>query len=76
MQANVRGRDIGSFVTEAHRERGEAPAGVWLEWGGQLENLVAAKAGTNSRSIRNRAAVVFAVARLAGLGIHALGSCP
>lgn len=52
------------------------PAGVWLEWGGQLENLVAAKAGTNSRSIRNRAAVVFAVARLAGLGIHALGSCP
>ena len=25
VQANVRGRDIGSFVAEAHRERGEAP---------------------------------------------------
>ncbi|MEZ4332250.1 MAG: CusA/CzcA family heavy metal efflux RND transporter [Myxococcota bacterium] len=47
VQANVRGRDIGSFVEEA-RERiareAALPPGAWLEWGGQFENLVAAKA--------------------------------
>jgi cobalt-zinc-cadmium resistance protein CzcA len=47
VQANVRGRDIGSFVAQA-RQRIDAevklPAGAWLEWGGQFENLVAAKA--------------------------------
>ncbi len=46
VQANVRGRDIGSFVTEA-QERIAAqvpiPPGTWLEWGGQFENLVEAK---------------------------------
>jgi cobalt-zinc-cadmium resistance protein CzcA len=47
VQANVRGRDLGSFVTEA-RQRLDAelklPAGYWLDWGGQFENLVKAKA--------------------------------
>ena len=46
VQANVRGRDIGSFVAEAEaRIAGEVklPPGAWLEWGGQFENLVAAK---------------------------------
>jgi cobalt-zinc-cadmium resistance protein CzcA len=47
VQANVRGRDLGSFVTEAE-QRLEAelklPAGYWLDWGGQFENLVKAKA--------------------------------
>ena len=41
IQANVRGRDVGSFVTEA-RPKVEAlalPSGSWLEWGGQFENL-------------------------------------
>lgn len=46
VQANVRGRDIGSFVTEA-QEKIEAqvkvPAGEWLTWGGQFENLKAAR---------------------------------
>ena len=45
VQANVRGRDIGSFVTEAQGKiDGEVkvPAGYWLEWGGQFENLQAA----------------------------------
>jgi len=45
VQANVRGRDLGSFVAEA-QERMKAvspPPGGWLEWGGQYENLVAAK---------------------------------
>ena len=46
VQANVRGRDIGSFVAEAQAEdraRGQDPAGSWLEWGGQFENLIAAR---------------------------------
>jgi heavy metal efflux system protein len=47
VQANVRGRDIGSFVAEAQASIDREvtlPAGAWLEWGGQFENLVAAKA--------------------------------
>ncbi|MCH8852924.1 MAG: CusA/CzcA family heavy metal efflux RND transporter, partial [Planctomycetes bacterium] len=46
VQANVRGRDIGSFVEEAQREMDRQvviPAGYWVEWGGQFENLVAAR---------------------------------
>jgi len=42
----VRGRDIGSFVAEA-RERiareVRLPAGTWLAWGGQFENLTEAR---------------------------------
>jgi len=47
VQANVRGRDIGSFVEDARRriaERVQLPPGVWLRWGGQYENLVRARA--------------------------------
>ncbi len=45
VQCNVRGRDLGSFVTEAQSKmrKVELPAGQWLVWGGQFENLVAAK---------------------------------
>nr|MBA3845980.1 CusA/CzcA family heavy metal efflux RND transporter [Planctomycetota bacterium] len=46
VQANVRGRDLGSFVAEAQevvRTRVQLPANTWIEWGGQFENLVAAK---------------------------------
>ena len=42
VQANVRGRDLGSFVAEAQRrvsDEVELPTGSWLEWGGQFENL-------------------------------------
>ncbi|HEY3519112.1 MAG TPA: CusA/CzcA family heavy metal efflux RND transporter, partial [Gammaproteobacteria bacterium] len=43
--ANVRGRDLGSFVADA-RERIEAnvelPAGYWLELGGTFEQLISA----------------------------------
>jgi cobalt-zinc-cadmium resistance protein CzcA len=46
VQTNVRGRDIGSFVAEA-QEKIDAgvklPAGYWMTWGGQFENLIAAK---------------------------------
>lgn len=45
VQCNVRGRDLGSFVSEAQLRIAQVdlPAGQWLEWGGQFENLVAAK---------------------------------
>jgi cobalt-zinc-cadmium resistance protein CzcA len=46
VQANVRGRDIGSFVEDAGRAIAagvKLPAGTWLDWGGQFENLVAAR---------------------------------
>jgi cobalt-zinc-cadmium resistance protein CzcA len=45
VQCNVRGRDLGSFVAEAQAgmARVDLPAGQWLAWGGQYENLVAAK---------------------------------
>ncbi|HTL29817.1 MAG TPA: CusA/CzcA family heavy metal efflux RND transporter [Tepidisphaeraceae bacterium] len=46
VQANVRGRDIGSFVADAQQEidaEAKVPPGSWLEWGGQFENLVAAR---------------------------------
>ncbi|CAN5824502.1 CusA/CzcA family heavy metal efflux RND transporter [soil metagenome] len=45
IQCNVRGRDLGSFVQEAQARVNAIPliAGQWLVWGGQYENLVAAK---------------------------------
>ncbi len=43
IEANVRGRDLGSFVAEAQRvidEKVQLPAGRYrVEWGGQFENL-------------------------------------
>ncbi|MFY8093256.1 MAG: efflux RND transporter permease subunit [Niveispirillum sp.] len=46
VQANVRGRDIGSFVAEAQDKLAAqvaVPAGYWVTWGGQFENLIAAR---------------------------------
>lgn len=46
VQSNVRGRDIGSFVAEAQEkisERVKLPGGMWIDWGGQFENLLAAR---------------------------------
>jgi cobalt-zinc-cadmium resistance protein CzcA len=46
VQANIRGRDLGSFVTDAQQQIGaqvSLPPGIWLDWGGQFENLVAAR---------------------------------
>jgi len=43
--ANVRDRDLGSFVEDAQRrilEQVEIPAGYWTAWGGQFENLLSA----------------------------------
>lgn len=46
VQANVRGRDLGSFVKEAKQEITEEmrlPPGYWISWGGQYENLESAR---------------------------------
>jgi len=44
--ANVRGRDIGSFVVEAEQRIKDdvvIPAGYWTAWGGQFEQLLSAR---------------------------------
>ena len=63
VQANVRGRDLGGFVAEAQRKidaQVKLPAGYWMQWGGQFENLIAA---------RERLAIVVPVALLAIFGL-------
>ena len=45
VSANVRGRDLGSFVAEAGaalERQVEVPAGYWTRWGGQYQNLQSA----------------------------------
>jgi cobalt-zinc-cadmium resistance protein CzcA len=46
VQANVRGRDLGGFVKEAQDkiDQVQLPAGSFIDWGGQFENLQSAKA--------------------------------
>jgi cobalt-zinc-cadmium resistance protein CzcA len=46
IQANVRGRDIGSFVADAERRiarQVKLPTGYTTDWGGQFENMVRAE---------------------------------
>ncbi len=46
ISANVRGRDIASVVNEAQAKvaaKVQLPAGYWIAWGGQFENLAAAR---------------------------------
>ncbi|MET3710865.1 cobalt-zinc-cadmium resistance protein CzcA [Sphingomonas trueperi] len=47
VQANVRGREVASVVGEAQAAIARdiaLPAGTWLEWGGQFQNLASARA--------------------------------
>jgi len=47
VQANVRGRDVASVVAEAKASIAKevpSPSGIYLEWGGQFENLASARA--------------------------------
>jgi cobalt-zinc-cadmium resistance protein CzcA len=47
VQCNVRGRDLGSFVEEAQakvRSEVTVPAGHWISWGGEFENIQSARA--------------------------------
>lgn len=45
VQANVRGSDISTFVEAAKKkiEEVKIPAGYWIEWGGEFENLLSAR---------------------------------
>ncbi len=46
VQANVRGRDLGSYVMDAKEKLHQdvaIPAGYWTEWGGQFEHLISAR---------------------------------
>lgn len=46
VQANVRGNDLGSFVSKAKEKiatQVKVPPGYWLDWGGQFENLLSAR---------------------------------
>ena len=68
--ANVRGRDLGSFVQDVQKsvEQGvEIPAGYWVEYGGTYEKLQSA---TQRLSI----VVPLTLALIIGLLIMALGS--
>ena len=43
--ANVRDRDLGSFIEEAQQKvikEVTVPAGYWIEWGGQFQQLISA----------------------------------
>ena len=45
VSANVRGRDIGRFVSDAQKimdKEIQLPAGYWLDWGGQFEQMISA----------------------------------
>jgi len=68
--ANVRGRDLGSFVEEARSEieaRVELPEGYWIEYGGTFEQLISA-------SQRLQIVVPVALAIIFGLLFMAFGS--
>jgi heavy metal efflux system protein len=68
--ANVRGRDLGSFVAEVQRRVAEqvtVPAGYWIEYGGTFENL-------QSASRRLAVVVPVTLALIFGLLLMALGS--
>ncbi len=46
VQANVRGRDVAGVVADAQAgiaKQVRLPAGIFLEWGGQFENLASAR---------------------------------
>ncbi len=69
IQANLLGRDAGSFVEEAQAKVAlvKLPAGYYLEWGGQFQNLQAA-------SDRLSIVVPLCFAVIFGLLYMALGS--
>ncbi|CAI2795010.1 CusA/CzcA family heavy metal efflux RND transporter [Pseudomonas fluorescens group sp.] len=63
VSANVRGRDIGSFVEEAEAAliaQVKVPAGYWTTWGGQFEQL---------KEASERLRIVVPVALLLVLGL-------
>jgi heavy metal efflux system protein len=46
VESNVRGNDLGTFVYDARAKIAKQvaiPAGYWIEWGGQFQNLISAR---------------------------------
>ncbi|HYP08664.1 MAG TPA: efflux RND transporter permease subunit, partial [Bryobacteraceae bacterium] len=71
VQANVRGRDLGSFVAEAQRKMRslDLPPGYFITWGGQFEN--------QDRALKRLAIVLPAsIAIILGLLYATFGSWP
>ncbi|MEQ8991519.1 MAG: efflux RND transporter permease subunit, partial [Pseudomonadales bacterium] len=70
VSANVRGRDLGSFVADVQQAVGaqvEIPAGYWIEYGGTFEQL-------ESATQRLSVVVPATLALILGLLVMALGS--
>jgi cobalt-zinc-cadmium resistance protein CzcA len=70
--ANVRGRDLSSFIADAQNQvmgKVKLPAGYWIGWGGQFEQLVAA-------TQRLMIVVPFALVLILLLLFISLGSMP
>jgi cobalt-zinc-cadmium resistance protein CzcA len=70
VSANVRGRDLGSFVTEVQQQIAdnvELPAGYWLDYGGTFEQL-------QSASARLKVVVPITLLLIIGLLLMAFGS--
>jgi cobalt-zinc-cadmium resistance protein CzcA len=68
--ANVRGRDLGSFIAEAQQriaQSVELPPGYWVDYGGRFEQLISA-------SQRLRLVVPLALLLIFGLLFMAFGS--
>ena len=70
VSANVRGRDLGSFVNDVQQtvsQQVDVPAGYWVEYGGTYQNL---------QSASNRLSVVvpFTLLLIVGILVMALGS--
>ena len=61
--ANVRGRDIASVVARGAGQKSAQqvtlPPGYWLAWGGQFENLAAARAAPRRSSCRSASSLIF-----------------
>jgi cobalt-zinc-cadmium resistance protein CzcA len=71
VEANIRGRDLGGFVTEAQERlaptSAELPPGYWLEYGGTFEN--------QQRAMRRLSIVVpLSVVLICVMLVSALGS--
>ncbi|WP_342723092.1 CusA/CzcA family heavy metal efflux RND transporter [Bradyrhizobium sp. B097] len=70
--ANVRGRDLGSFIADAQNQivtKVKLPPGYWVGWGGQFEQLVSA-------TQRLTVVVPFALLLIFLLLFMSLGSVP
>src|SRR3546814_12866735 len=71
VQAKVRGRDVGSVVADAQAtiaSQVRLPAGTYIEWGGQFENMQSA---SERLKLAIPACFTLILLRLYG----ALGSC-